>query len=285
MAERALASTMRLPQPLFQHGLPEVSRGSCVVEIADGTWKRLARSKLARQDVALCSIDGLPRRLVPDLRHDLRHGAVVVVGGPGVLVASPGLANDIPQPRPIHPWLLEQQGLLVDHGFEHVLLVEDHVQVSVQKDHPDGQELATASHVELELADVSRVRYRLQRRGEVAQSQRTKRPLVKPRRRHARASVAAQPATRAESAGSVWPCIIGTGTLRPEFFCSLSLLLFFLPLGSSFDLLGLHVEEPQFAFHGRGEGAGSLLWSKAGQRRGRQVNTARTETAQTRGED
>ena len=203
VVERALAPSMCLPQPLFQHGLPIVSGGSCVVKIADGTWKRLARSKLARQNVALCSIDGLPRRLVPDLRHDVDQGAVVVVGRPGFLVVLPGLPDDIQQSRPVHPWLLEQQGLLVDHGFEHFLLIEDHVHVTVQKEHPDGQELATVSHVELELADVSRVSYRLQRRVQVAQSQRTERRLVKPRRRHARAGVAAQPATRAELADSL----------------------------------------------------------------------------------
>ena len=66
-----------------------------------------------------------------------------------------------------------------------------------------GKNWQTVPHVELELADVSRICYRLQRRVQIAPSQCTKRRLMKPRRRPARAGVAAQPATRAELADSV----------------------------------------------------------------------------------
>ena len=140
---------------------------------------------------------------MPDLRRDVRQGAAAIVGGPRFLVVLLGLPDDIQQFLPVHPWFLEEQGLLIDHMFQQFVLIEDHVHVTVKQEHPDGQELATISHVELELADVSHVCYRLQRRLQVAQSQRMERRLVKPRRRPARAGVAAQPATRAELAHSV----------------------------------------------------------------------------------
>ena len=110
---------------------------------------------------------------------------------------------DTPQSRPVHPWMFEQKGLVVDHCLEQFLLVEDDMHVTIQKDHPHGQGLTTVSHVQLELADVSRICYRLQRRVQIVPSQCTKRRLMKPRRRPARAVVAAQPATRAELADSV----------------------------------------------------------------------------------
>ena len=78
VVERAFAPRACLPQPLLQHGLPVVSGGSCIVKIADGTWKRLPRSKLARQNVALCSTNGLPKWFTADVRQDVGQGAVVV---------------------------------------------------------------------------------------------------------------------------------------------------------------------------------------------------------------
>ena len=82
-------------------------------------------------------------------------------------------------------------------------MIENDMQVTIQKNHPDGQGLTTVSHVDLELADVRRVRYGLQRRAEVALRQCSQRLLVKTRRRRAGATVAAQPAAWAELAGPV----------------------------------------------------------------------------------
>ena len=80
VVEHSRASGSSLPQPLLQHCLPKVSRRSCVVQVANSAWEGIVRCKLAREDVALCSIDGLLNRLVSGLRHDTFQRTAVVVG-------------------------------------------------------------------------------------------------------------------------------------------------------------------------------------------------------------
>ena len=103
----------------------------------------------------------------------------------------------------MHPWVLEQKSFLLDHCLEQFFLIENNMQVTIQKNHPDGQGLTTFAHVNLKFADIRGVRYALQRRAGVALRQCLQRLLVQTRRRRAGATVAAQPAAWAELAGPV----------------------------------------------------------------------------------
>ena len=103
----------------------------------------------------------------------------------------------------MHPWVFEPEGLLVDHCLMQFHLIESDMHVTIQQNNPDGQGLTTLSHVDLELAEVNRVRYAVQRRAEVALRQCSQRHLVQIRRRRAGATVAAQLAVWAELAGPV----------------------------------------------------------------------------------
>ena len=97
------------------------------------------RCKLARQNVALCSIDGLLNRLVPGLWHDTFQRTTVVVGGSDFLLVLLRLSYDSLEACPVYPWWLEQKGFLVEHCLEELLLVEHHMHEGVQEHHPYGQ--------------------------------------------------------------------------------------------------------------------------------------------------
>ena len=111
----------------------------CVVDVANLLRDGIERYKLAGQNVAVCSIDGLVKRLVAGPWNDTFQCTTVVVGRSDFLLVFLRLSYDSFEACPVYPWWPEQKGFLVEHCLEEVLLVEHHMHEGVQEHHPYGQ--------------------------------------------------------------------------------------------------------------------------------------------------